>query len=270
MIKMIAVDMDGTFLDDKKTYNKARFLPLYQQLKQRDIKLVVASGNQYYQLISFFPEICGEIAFVAENGANIVDKGNTLFCAKLSDEHLTQVLTVLQRIPYAHAVVCGPRCAYMLNDTPDVLLTLMSKHYHRLELRENFECLNDTIFKFSLNLADEKIPELMDHVGHSLDGIVTPVSSGSGFVDLIIPGVHKAHGLSLLQKQWQIADHEVVAIGDSGNDIEMLAHAGYGFAMANAQPAVKQVAGYHTDSNNHQGALNVIERVLTQSAPFAR
>lgn len=268
MIKMIAVDMDGTFLDDNKNYNRARFLALYQQLKERDIKFVVASGNQYHQLIGFFPEISGEIAFVAENGANIVDSGNTLFCAGLSDEHLAQVLTVLHRIPYTHAVVCGPRSAYMLNDTPDTLLTLMSKHYSRLELHQNFERLDDTIFKFSLNLADEKIPELMEHIGHTLDGIVTPVSSGSGFVDLIIPGMHKAHGLSLLQKQWQIADHEVVATGDSGNDIEMLAHAGYGFAVANAHPAVKQVARYHTESNNHEGALNVIERVLTQSAPF--
>lgn len=268
MIKMIAVDMDGTFLDDNKTYNKARFLEQYQQLKKQNIKFVVASGNQYYQLISFFPEIRDEIAFVSENGANIVDCGKTLFCGELSNGHLEKVLEVLAGLPYAHTVVCGPRSAYMLNSAPDSLVALMSKHYHRLELRENFSALNDTIFKFSLNLDDEKIPELMAHIGHALDGIVTPVSSGFGFVDLIIPGVHKAHGLALLQRQWQIADSEVVALGDSGNDIEMVAHAGYGFAMANAQPAVKQVARYHTDSNNQEGALNVIERVLTGSAPF--
>jgi len=268
MIKMIAVDMDGTFLDDNKRYNKARFLQQYQQLKQRGIKFVVASGNQYYQLISFFPEIRDEIAFIAENGANIVDKGRTLFCGALSDAHLRRVLEVLAGIPYIHAVVCGPRSAYMLDTTPQPLLALMAKHYHRLELRENFAALDDTIFKFSLNLNDEKIPELMAHIGDALEGIVTPVSSGFGFVDLIIPGVHKAHGLKLLQRQWQIADAEVVAVGDSGNDIEMVAHAGFGFAMENAQPGVKKVAGYHTESNNQQGALNVIERVLAGSHPF--
>lgn len=47
VIKMIAVDMDRTFLSDKKTYNKARFLAQYRQLKPRDIRFVVASGNQY-------------------------------------------------------------------------------------------------------------------------------------------------------------------------------------------------------------------------------
>lgn len=67
-VKPIAVDMDGSFLSDAKTYNRARFLAQYARMKAQGIRFVVASGNQYYQLISFFPEIAHEIAFVAENG----------------------------------------------------------------------------------------------------------------------------------------------------------------------------------------------------------
>ena len=63
-IKLIAVDMDGTFLSDQKTYNRDRFMAQYRLMKQKGIRFVVASGNQYYQLISFFPEIAHEIAFV--------------------------------------------------------------------------------------------------------------------------------------------------------------------------------------------------------------
>ena len=55
IVKMIEVDMDGTFLSDAKTYNRARFLAQYARMKERGIRFVVASGNQYYQLISFFP-----------------------------------------------------------------------------------------------------------------------------------------------------------------------------------------------------------------------
>lgn len=47
----------------------------YQQMKAQGIRFVVASGNQYYQLISFFPEIANEIAFVAENGGWVVSEG---------------------------------------------------------------------------------------------------------------------------------------------------------------------------------------------------
>ena len=53
-VKVIVTDMDGTFLNDAKTYDRSRFLAQFAQLQQRGIEFVVASGNQYYQLISFF------------------------------------------------------------------------------------------------------------------------------------------------------------------------------------------------------------------------
>ena len=81
-VKLIAVDMDGTFLNDKKTYNRERFQQQYQQMKAQQIHFVVASGNQYYQLASFFPEIVDEIAFVAENGGWGGSAGDDVFnCA---------------------------------------------------------------------------------------------------------------------------------------------------------------------------------------------
>ena len=49
-VKLIAVDMDGTFLSDAKTYNRPRFLAQYARMKAQGIRFVVASGNQYYQL----------------------------------------------------------------------------------------------------------------------------------------------------------------------------------------------------------------------------
>lgn len=78
-IKVIVTDMDGTFLDDAKKYDHARFMVQYQELKKRDIEFVVASGNQYYQLISFFPELKDEISFVAENGALVLNMANSCF-----------------------------------------------------------------------------------------------------------------------------------------------------------------------------------------------
>jgi sugar-phosphatase len=54
-VKVIVTDMDGTFLNDAKQYDRPRFLAQFAQLSS-GIEFVVASGNQYYQLISFFPE----------------------------------------------------------------------------------------------------------------------------------------------------------------------------------------------------------------------
>lgn len=53
MIKLVAVDMDGTFLDDQMHYNRTIFRKIYNYFKENDIYFVVASGNQYYQLKSF-------------------------------------------------------------------------------------------------------------------------------------------------------------------------------------------------------------------------
>lgn len=94
-VKVIAVDMDGTFLNDEKTYDKERFMAQYQQLRERDIHFVVASGNQYYQLISFFPEIASEISFVAENGALVYDHGEQVHHGALRPEDTAKIARVL-------------------------------------------------------------------------------------------------------------------------------------------------------------------------------
>lgn len=42
----------------------------------------------------------------------------------------------------------------------------------------------------------------------------------------------------------------------------------YSFAMGNAADNIKALSRYHTDDNNHQGALNVIQAVLDGTDPF--
>lgn len=70
MIKLIAVDMDGTFLNSQSKYNEVRFKEIHSKLDEKGIHFVVASGNQYYQLKDFFTDY-DDIDYVAENGALI-------------------------------------------------------------------------------------------------------------------------------------------------------------------------------------------------------
>ncbi|AFJ47393.1 Cof-type HAD-IIB family hydrolase [Shimwellia blattae] len=268
-IKLIAVDMDGTFLDDRKQYDKARFMAQYQAMQARGIRFVVASGNQYYQLISFFPELRDQIAFVAENGALIYDGPERVRYSRLSRPDYLKVLAALAASCADNYVICGLNSAWYSRQAPQAFIDLMSRHYHRLQPTDNPQEIDDTIFKFSLNLPDEDIPLLMRQLSHSLDGVMTPVTSGFGFVDLIIPGSHKGSGLQCLLDRWHISPQECVAIGDSGNDVEMLKLVGYPVAMGNGAEAVKDVARFETLSNNHAGALRVIDDVLNQRGLFA-
>ncbi|MCT7423343.1 HAD hydrolase family protein, partial [Escherichia coli] len=87
--------------------------------------------------------------------------------------------------------------------------------------------------------------------------IMVPVTTGHGSIDLIIPGVHKANGLRILQQRWGVDDSEVVAFGDSGNDVEMLRQSGFSFAMANARPLIKAAGRFEGPHNNEEGVLDV-------------
>lgn len=271
MVKMVAVDMDGTFLDDKKQYNSPRFLALYHQLKARNIKFVVASGNQYYQLKSFFPDIASEIAFVAENGAWIIDRDEELFCGAFSRSDINAVIDTLQNghYPGLRYLLCGRNSAYYFDETDEKWLAKMRHYCHRLKKIGSLdEVQDDKLFKFALNLSDDYVEPLMADITRLHQGAAAATSSGHGSVDLIVPGNHKAHGLDLLAKRWGISHDEVLAFGDGGNDLEMLKQSAFSFAMENAPQRVKESARYLAPHNNEQGVLQVIEHMLAGEAPF--
>ena len=117
-VKVIAVDMDGTFLTSDNQYNKEKFMKQYEYMKENDIHFVVASGNQYYQLRSFFPEIQKEITFIAENGGYIVDQDKDIFVAQLKEEELEQVLDASEQYPEIKKIFCGQKSAY-INEAVD-------------------------------------------------------------------------------------------------------------------------------------------------------
>ena len=54
MIKLIATDMDGTWLNDAKDYDREIFKREFEEMRKQDIKFVVASGNQYANLMTRF------------------------------------------------------------------------------------------------------------------------------------------------------------------------------------------------------------------------
>lgn len=66
---------------------------------------------------------------------------------------------------------------------------------------------------------------------------------GHGF-DVMRCGVHKMAALNLLLKKLRLHARNIIAFGDSENDLEMISHAGVGVAMGNASERLKQAADY--------------------------
>jgi len=94
------------------------------------------------------------------------------------------------------------------------------------------------------------------------DGMVASPSGLPGSAELTPPGVHKGSGLARLCAHLGIAQDRVVAFGDGINDLEMLAWAGTGVAMGNAEELVQARADVVTASNDDDGVAVVVERLV--------
>lgn len=85
--------------------------------------------------------------------------------------------------------------------------------------------------------------------------------SGAPFLEVLAEGVSKAWGLEQLCARLGVRREEVLAFGDAPNDAEMLAWAGHGVAVANAEPEALEAADEVTLSNAEDGVA-----VVTSSA----
>ncbi|MGB2079830.1 MAG: Cof-type HAD-IIB family hydrolase [Vibrio sp.] len=263
MIKAIFVDMDGTFLDNNKNYDRARFAKQYQALQAQDIKFVVASGNQYYQLAYYFPEIADDIAFVAENGTLIVNQGTKVAHHPIPTEAVTDSIALLSSRDDIDFVVCGLDSAYAPANASQAFMNTAHNHYRRLKQVDNFDGIDDPIIKFSIKVREGRdIGQVTATLEQALHGDLSFVTSGFSFIDLMTPGVHKAYGMQTLLKIWGIDANDCAAFGDSNNDAEMLAFAGHSFAMGNGNAHVKSIAKHTIASNDEHGVLDVIDQIL--------
>ncbi|AOA58785.1 Cof-type HAD-IIB family hydrolase [Acinetobacter larvae] len=270
-VKLIAVDMDSTFLRTDKSYDKTRFLQQYAALKQRGIYFVAASGNPLYTLQYYFPEIADEIAYVAENGVYVVDGQQELNFSHFDSELLRLILNDLYPDFAACMVLCGKQQALISTAVAEQSLAKLSIYYKNLQRCEDVLALQQPICKITLNTKAEHEAAVLAQLAEKSyvqQHLVHVVSSGFGFIDLILPNKHKAYGLRFLQQKWAIDSANVLAIGDNYNDLQMVQQAGYGFAMDNAVDALKQVAKYHAPSNDEDGVLAVIDWVLAAAKPW--
>ena len=116
-IKMVAVDIDGTFVHSDYTYDILRFQRILSRMNDAGCHFVVASGNQYYQLRDLFPGYYNELSFVAENGAFVKDGQELIFTANIPKDTVDAVIDVCRDYPEISNVLCGVESAYCQRGT---------------------------------------------------------------------------------------------------------------------------------------------------------
>lgn len=264
-IKLVAVDIDGTFVHSDYTYDVPRFQRILSRMKKAGCNFVVASGNQYYQLQDLFFGYDEEISFVAENGAFVKDRQELVFAADIPKETVELVIDICAEYPDVINILCGVESAYCKRgNVSREFMELTDIYYRRLrwvdEIKEVID--RDQIVKFALSAPEEKTYDYYDMFRERLKGKMEPTTSGHGSIDLIMPGCHKASGIARLVERFGILPKQCAAFGDGGNDIEMLSYCGYSYAMENAPQNVKDAAKYICPSNEEDGVLVTLEEIF--------
>lgn len=271
-IKMIASDMDGTFLNDKGTYDRQRFESILDRLDDRGIRFVVATGNNMDRINIMFKGLLDRLDFVVENGAHLLVKGETINRFVLDQAGVSHFLDYFKAQLAAYRVILtGSKHSYMLEAAEwEITNHMISEEEAQAFVDaivrvESFDDIpeDETIVKMSMMTGDivEADAVMADFNAH-FTGNLRAVTSGFGTIDIIQTGVHKAAGLQVLMEHYGVFADELMAFGDSGNDVEMLHLANYSYAVANAPQIIKQHAKFLAPDHKDDGVLEVIEDYL--------
>lgn len=258
----VATDIDGTFLTSQRDYDRQLFDKVYATMIEKNIRFIVASGDQYYFLRSLFPRVADQLAFVAENGVLTIDRGEEVHCGRLATKNVQTIIAYLEKLPGVNFIVCGRRSAYVLKSAPARFRTGARRFYTRISEISDFSAIHDdVIFKFALNVPPTQQGKISREIDTHFAGIIRATSSGNGSIDLIIPGMDKSHGLKLLLARWGISPQDLVVFGDGENDLEMFDLAGTSYAMGNAPQNVQEAATHVIGTNDEQAVLHTLEKL---------
>ncbi|WP_367319449.1 Cof-type HAD-IIB family hydrolase [Streptomyces sp. HUAS ZL42] len=262
-IRLIVTDIDGTLLDDDKRA-PAGLRDVLKQLRERGVLFSPASGRQYATLAREFADVAEGMVFIAENGAYVVRDGVELSSDPLDPGAAADVVRTVRRLVAdgvdVGAVVCGKRSAYV-EWTDEAFLAEVRKYYVEHRIVEDVTAVEDGITKvalFDFGAAERSTAPALEAFTATHQVVV----SGEHWVDVMNRTANKGAALRRLQAELGITPAQTMVFGDYLNDLEMMDAAEWSFAMANAHPEVVRRARHLAPSNNEDGVLRTIARVL--------
>lgn len=125
----------------------------------------------------------------------------------------------------------------------------------------SFTGLQDQIFKVTLDVPAKKRPRIISELQNNYPQIGF-VSGSATSIDISTKEMNKAVGLEYLSKKYHINPREMVAFGDSGNDVGMLKYVGQSYVTATALPIAKSAANRVIGSSNSSAVQKEIWRLL--------
>lgn len=266
MIKLIAIDMDGTLLNSKKELPQENIAAL-QAATARGVKIVLCTGRPLVGVKPYFDQLG-----LTEDEFVIVNNGCTTYRTKdwtIIDQEVLSVADIegLYQLTDedVQLTVFDEDDYLVVEEAPSDLVTYdaslvftQPKTITLAELKHSQKPYFEAMF-----LGDkDDLDYFQDCYNDQLAQDFSVVRSQDYIFEVLPQGVTKASALRKLACKLGYSRREIMAIGDANNDMEMLAYAEYSVAMGNSPAHIKSAAKYNTLSNDRAGVARIIEELV--------
>lgn len=263
MFKLIAMDMDDTFLNDDMCISEENKAAV-RKAEQAGVKVIIASGRSYASTKQYIRELALPNLTISLNGAYIHDPlDDRVVSAFPIDTDITQ--KILKEIEPFHVYTnfsCGEKVFWHGGEAYDQLYRSMNRI--QLDYVDSLTELSKTTQAGKLLMADDRstLETIKDLIRLKYGEVVNVAFSKPFFLEITDNKASKGAAMLEVARRYGISADEVVAIGDSENDLSMIRSAGLGIAVANAAEKVKREADYITCSNNENGVAFAINQFI--------
>lgn len=271
-IKYIVLDLDGTLLNDDLVITEKTKKAL-KKVQDDGIDLVIASGRSVEGIIEYAKELGIDKhhgLIIASNGARLYDvkEDKNIFEEKLSVEDTKKVLRHLEQFELYPFILKGDD---MYVDSLDKVNIDTNTHlgkinifeweaslgdYNLIEVDNLSDFIDFPVYKINSSGDPKYIDKHLDEFTKGIEDIVYSARTLEFSVEILKCGVSKGHALEKINAK----PGEIIAFGDSMNDLEMIKYAKYGIAMKNAMDEVKENSFEITESNNDDGIYHFLNK----------
>lgn len=257
-IKLIAIDLDDTLLRNDLTIS-ARAKKAITAAVEKGVAVTFATGRMFASALPFARDLKLDLPLITYQGALVkYADGREVYHKPLELELAKKVLEFLHPYGY-HVNVYINDELYMEETSPEGrrYLQVSKVPVHLVERLP--QALTEKPTKILIIAREPQIDGLSKDLYQAFGENVNITKSKPYFLEIGNTEATKGRALAGLAESLSLQATQVMAIGDSWNDLDMIEYAGLGVAMENALPEIKEKAEYVTRNNDDDGVAEAIE-----------
>ena len=260
--KLVAVDLDGTLLDDQKNIPEENIRAIRAAVAQ-GVHVMVATGRPYRSACLVLERLGIAEGLALSQAGGLVSaypSGETIYSRSHDPEFLRDLAEFCAKYGYFfHCMAVSDY--YFLHKGPMADLTEHYFGYPGVEISLE-EMLKMHFGKATMVTPAEETPQASALLKAKFGSRVEIAVSDACVTDITPRGVDKGAALLAAAEFLGIPREATMAMGDSENDLSMLAAAGLGVCMENGVPAAKEAADVIAPANNDAGVAKILEQYV--------